>query len=451
MRPWLAAFMPNRIGGQILLLVLFSVVLTQAFNVALMFATEDGRHEEMRLRTELGTFLGAVRMIGSSDGSAWDTIASVARQDDPEIGFSYERNAPWPANSTTNSTQLSFIQRDLGPGYQVRETEVKHDETGNLRDISVLLPNGVMVSARLALPPAEPRRPFPAYSLWIFALVFLPLIFFWAARGLSGQLRNFARAAEDFSLEGEHKLLPETGPKEIQQVAKAFNRMRERIAGLIDDRTRMLGAIGHDLRTPITRLRLRAEFINDDKTRREILKDLDRMNRMVDSALSYIRDGLEREAKTPVDLGSLLRTVVDNFADLGENVGYEGQEHLTISARPDALVRAVENLIENALKFGSQAIVRARLSGDGKVVIEVEDNGAGIPEMQRAAMLEPFVRGDAARSGPSSGFGLGLAITESIAKAHGGHLALGTGSLGGLLASISLPIGKVSLLPMAAE
>jgi signal transduction histidine kinase len=264
-------------------------------------------------------------------------------------------------------------------------------------------------------------------------------------------LRNFAKAAEEFSLEGEHKLLPETGPKEIQQAAKAFNRMRERIAGLVDDRTRMLGAIGHDLRTPITRLRLRAEFIEDEKTRRDILKDLDRMNRMVDSALSYIRDGMEREAKVPVDLGSLLRTVVDNFADVGENVGYEGQEHLAVSARPDALVRAVENLIENALKFGSRAVVRVRRTEGNSVVIEVEDDGDGIPEAQRAAMLEPFVRGDPARSEPSSGFGLGLSITAAIARAHGGRLALGSGRLGGLLASISLPIGEVSLLPLAAE
>jgi signal transduction histidine kinase len=213
----------------------------------------------------------------------------------------------------------------------------------------------------------------------------------------------------------------------------------------------MLGAIGHDLRTPITRLRLRAEFVEDEKTRREILKDLDRMNRMVDSALSYIRDGLEREAVVPVDLPSLLRTVVDNFADVGEDVSYEGPEHLIISARPDSLVRAVENLVENALKFGSHAVVRAGLTANYRAVIEVEDDGPGIPAAQREAVLEPFVRGDAARGNPSSGFGLGLSITESIAKSHGGLLVLGSGGKGGLLATISLPLGEMAQLPKAAE
>jgi signal transduction histidine kinase len=234
-------------------------------------------------------------------------------------------------------------------------------------------------------------------------------------------------------------VLPETGPEEIQQVARALNRMRDRIAGLLADRTRMLSAIGHDLRTPITRLRLRAEFIEDEHPRLDILKDLDRMNRMVNSALTYLRDGSDSEKPIPIDLPALLRTVGDNFIDVGEKVSYEGVEHLSVTARPDALVRAVENLVENALKYGSQAVLRSGREDATRVYVEVEDDGIGIASEQREAMLQPFVRGDAARNSQAGGFGLGLSITASIARSHGGELLLSTGKMGGLVARLVLP------------
>jgi signal transduction histidine kinase len=215
--------------------------------------------------------------------------------------------------------------------------------------------------------------------------------------------------------------------------------MRDRIAGLLSDRTRMLSAIGHDLRTPITRLRLRAEFIEDEHARQDILKDLDRMNRMVNSALTYIRDGQDRERSVPVDLSALLRTVSDNFADVGEAVSYESDTHLNVVAQPDALVRAVENLVENALKYGSRVVLRSGRTDARTIFIEVEDDGIGIAEDQREAMLEPFVRGDAARNGAAGGFGLGLSITASIARSHGGQLMLSSGNMGGLLARLTLP------------
>lgn len=438
MRRWLTAMLPNRIGGQVLLLVAVSVVLTQALNFGFLIASDQGHREETQLRTGLGTFLSGVRMIAASDPADWGTIAKIVRATEPRIDFSYRQDAPWTGQPDDDTPGLNFIQRDLGPSFQVHDTPLAAGAT-DMRLVAVKLPNNVVVSAQLPLPNPPPRPPIPAWSLFIFALVFLPLIFFWAAWGLSRQLNNFARAAEDFSLGGEHKKLPETGPEEIQQVARALNRMRDRIAGLMSDRTRMLSAIGHDLRTPITRLRLRAEFIEDEHMRLDILKDLDRMNRMVNSALTYIRDGLDTEKTVAVDLPALLRTIGDNFTDVGENVRYEGEEHLSILARPDALVRAVENLVENALKFGSHAVVRSGREQENRVFIEVEDDGTGIAEDKRRAMLEPFVRGDISRGGPSTGFGLGLSITASIAQSHGGELVLTDGKMGGLLARLLLP------------
>jgi signal transduction histidine kinase len=439
MRGWLAAFLPNRIGGQVLLLILVSVVLTQTVNLGYLMATDQNRQEEGQLRIALGTFVAGVRMIAAAEPTDWPTIAAIVRKTEPDIDFAYSANSPWVESGTTQPSILNFITRDLGPGYAVREARAGDADDADMEQISIRLPNRVVVSARLTLPRIGPRWPLPAWSLFTFAIVFLPLVFVWAAWTLSRRLNDFSRAAEDFSLEGPHEPLPETGPKEIQQAARALNRMRDRIAGLLADRTRMLSAIGHDLRTPITRLRLRAEFIEDEHARLDILKDLDRMNRMVNSALTYIRDGHDRERSVPVDLSALLRTVSDNFADVGEAVSYEGDTHLSVVAQPDALVRAVENLVENALKYGSRVVLRSGRADARTVFIEVEDDGVGIAEDQREAMLEPFVRGDAARSGPAGGFGLGLSITASIVRSHGGELMLLSGSMGGLLARLTLP------------
>ncbi len=451
MRSWLASILPNRIGGQILLLVAVSVVLTQALNVGVLFVSDQGRREESQLRAGLGTFISGVRMMAAASAKDWPTIAQIVRTTQPDIDFNYRPagKLDWGPPEETNT--LGFIGRDLGPNYAVYEAQSLAAKDERMRLVSVRLPNNLVVSAELPLP-APPLRPLiPAWSLFTFALVFLPLVFFWAAWGLSRQLNNFARAARDFSLEGSYQALPETGPEEIQQVARALNRMRDRIAGLLADRTRMLSAIGHDLRTPITRLRLRAEFLEDDRTRLDFLKDLDRMNRMVNSALTYIRDGLDTESSVPVDLPALVRTVGDNFADLGEKVSYEGPEHLSVTARPDALVRAVENLTENALKYGSQAVLRTGREGANMVYIEVEDDGVGIAADKRNAMLEPFVRGDAARSGQAGGFGLGLSITDGIARSHGGELQLSSGTMGGLLARLLLPANDVDETPVAAQ
>jgi signal transduction histidine kinase len=443
MKRWLMAILPNRIGGQILLLVVVSVVLTQALNFGVLFVSDQGRREENQLRAALGTFISAVRMMAASPEDDWPMIASIVRNTQPAIDFTYKPDASWSGADDDSGAPAGFLARDLGPSFAVEQTPVAGPPGGpDMRIVSVRLPNKAVVSARLPLPNPPARLLLPAWSLFIFALVFLPLILFWAAWGLSRQLNGFARAAEGFSLEGEQQHLPENGPQEIAQLARALNRMGERIRGLLADRTRMLSAIGHDLRTPITRLRLRAEFIEDERTRLDILKDLDRMNRMVNSALTYIRDGLDSERAIPVDLPALLRTVADNFTDVGEQVSYEGEEHLSVCARPDMLVRAVENLVENALKYGSRAVVRSGRAEGDRIYIEVEDDGAGIAEDKRAQMLEPFVRGDAARNG-AGGFGLGLSITASIAKAHGGDLELSTGRMGGLLARLVLPAQEV--------
>ena len=299
-----------------------------------------------------------------------------------------------------------------------------------------------MISAKLLR-----QRPFwqgPWTLTLMFAVVSVTLLSLWAARALTAPLSSFAKAAEDFSLNGAAAPLPERGPEEIRSVAKALNRMRERITTLIDDRTKMLAAISHDLRTPITRMRLRAEFIEDDAHRSRMLRDLEQMRSMLEAVLSFLRNDRKLESMTLVDIASTLQLVTDQFADMGHKVAYDGPEHAMATVRPDDLHRSVTNLVENAVRYGAEATIRLRVSPE-TATIEVEDDGPGISDARKEVMLEPFVRGDDARNmDEAAGFGLGLSIARTIAIAHHGALSLNDRQPHGLIVRIQLPVRQQS-------
>jgi signal transduction histidine kinase len=278
----------------------------------------------------------------------------------------------------------------------------------------------------------------------LFAVISVTLLGLWAARALTAPLSSFARAAESFSLNGAAAPLPERGPEEIRSVAKALNRMRERITTLIDDRTKMLAAISHDLRTPITRMRLRSEFIEDDAQRGRMLHDLDQMRSMLESVLSFLRNDRKLESMTLVDIASALQLVTDQFADMGYRIAYDGPEHAMAIVRPDDLHRSITNLAQNAVRFGAEATIRLRMGTD-TMTIDVEDDGPGISDERKDVMLEPFVRGDDARNMDDvAGFGLGLSIARAIVLAHGGELSLNDRRPHGLIVRVQLPLRQPS-------
>jgi signal transduction histidine kinase len=302
-----------------------------------------------------------------------------------------------------------------------------------------VLPDGAMISAMLSDFRPRPFWGGPWMMTLLFAVISFTLLGLWAARALTAPLSSFAKAAEDFSLDGTAAPLPERGPEEIRSVARALNRMRERIGTLIDDRTKMLAAISHDLRTPITRMRLRSEFIEDDGHRSRMLRDLDQMRSMLESVLSFLRNDRKLESMTLVDIATTLQLITDQFTDMGHKVVYDGPEHAMATARPDDLHRSVTNLVENAVRFGAEARLRLVVAQD-LITIEVEDDGPGISDARKEIMLEPFVRGDDARNmDEASGFGLGLSIARAIVLAHGGSLSLHDRQPHGLIVRIELP------------
>jgi signal transduction histidine kinase len=237
--------------------------------------------------------------------------------------------------------------------------------------------------------------------------------------------------------------LPEEGLSEIVTAAVAFNTMASRIRRFVQDRTFLLTAIGHDLRTPITRLKLRAEYMEDDEQRMKMLADLDEMESMVAATLAFGRDIATSEAVARLDLAVLLRTILDEAADgdpeHAAGLSYSGPEHLAIKARPLSLKRALTNLIGNALKYGYAARVSLEKALAAQAVIHIDDEGPGIAENDLETVFEPFRRLETSRNRESGGSGLGLSIARNIVRAHGGDIILANQAKG-LRAIVTLPV-----------
>lgn len=257
-------------------------------------------------------------------------------------------------------------------------------------------------------------------------------------RQLTRPLRDLAAAADRIGRDPAPATVAEDGPAEVRHAARAFNAMQDRIRRLLEDRIQALAAVGHDLRTPLARLRLRAGFLADAEARERIDADLDEMQRMVEATLAYLREGREAEEARPADLVALLRTVCDAAADAGGDVTLEAPPTLALPVRRTALRRALANLVENAVAHGGGARVTLRRD-DQAVHIEVADDGPGIPEADLPRVTDPFVRLEGSRNRATGGVGLGLAIARRAVEANGGSLTLANRSAGGLSAMIALP------------
>lgn len=257
-------------------------------------------------------------------------------------------------------------------------------------------------------------------------------------RALAEPLRTLARDADRAGL-GEPVTVPEEGPEEVRSLARSINAMQARLIALVDDRTQALAAVSHDLLTPVARLRLRAGALEPGDTRDAILRDLDEMQAFMTSILGYLR-GAEPEAARPVDLASIVMTIVDDAADTGADASYDGPDRLAATLPPLRIRSAVSNLVENALRHAGQARVTLIRDADA-IRLHVDDDGPGIAEADRTIVFEPFRRLDASRSRESGGAGLGLAIVARAVEGIG-SVGLSNRPEGGLRATITLPIPR---------
>ncbi|WP_240756915.1 ATP-binding protein [Roseicella aquatilis] len=382
----------------------------------------------------------AARAVGALPEELRETVARALST--PAFEATWRRSAP---AELTDEAALAPLRTQLerrAPDLARLHLRLGHSpaEDGGPRRIrgAMRLADGSWIT--FAVPPPD-LVPVPTHaSVASLSAMALGIVLASAlvVRWITNPLRRLAKAADEFDAGGSPVPLPEGGPREVQHAARAFNTMQARIHRLVADRTQALAAVSHDLRTPIQRLRLQAEFLEDEEAQRAIDADLDEMEGMVDSTLAYLRGETESEALRQADLATILRTLCDDAADREASVAYAGPDRAVLLLRPLAVKRAFANLIDNAIKYGGGA--RVILSDvSGAATVRIEDDGPGIPASEMEAVFEPFRRLEASRNRGTGGSGLGLTIARQVIAAHGGTVSLANRPVGGLTVTVRLP------------
>ena len=374
---------------------------------------------------------------------------------DPGGGIELELAANPPSAALAPTTQA--FQRQLMADMQLvpvpaenrpRDVLVLGGPAAKRLVIGLRLPEGRWLGVTVPMPPPRPWHSPGFLVAFLLMTAAAALLTLWAVRRLTLPVATLAAAAEALGRDVNSPPLPQNGPTEIATAAAAFNTMAARIRRFVQDRTFMLTAIGHDLRTPITRLRLRAEFIEDDELRRKMVADLAELEAMVSATLAFGRDATTAEPESVVDVAELARTVLDEAADarpeVAGKVSYGGIAHLPVRVRPIALKRALTNLVANALNYGGSARMTLSPPTPGPespaLQLQIDDDGPGIPEEELERVFQPFHRVEASRNRETGGMGLGLPIARNILRAHGGDVTLENRSEGGARATVLLPV-----------
>ena len=443
---------PRSLAGRTALALVAVLVVVQAAGLTI-HAMDRVELQRLADGRDAGTRIVALyRAMVAQPPDAW---AGFVRDADPTPGFRFtlepapNRPASLDEQPPASPETQRLIRPYLGlgavaPALRPKNVPIRGEYMpGQTLIVAAQLPDDRWLLARIK-PPA-PRPWHSSRFMLAFAIMTATaaLLAIWAVRRLTAPVRVLAQAAERLGRDVNAAPLPEDGPTEVATAAAAFNTMAARIRRFVADRTFLLTAIGHDLRTPITRLKLRAEWMEDDEQRRKMLADLDELEAMVSATLAFGRDVAGSEPAARLDLPALLRTVLDEAADArpGANtqLHYEGPETLPISARPVALKRAIANLVGNAIAYGGSARVVLKPPAQGMIAVHVEDEGPGIPPADLDRVFEPFQRLESSRNRETGGTGLGLPITRNIMRAHGGDVALANRHGGGLRATITLP------------
>ncbi|WP_033921650.1 sensor histidine kinase [Sphingomonas sp. 37zxx] len=444
---------PSSLGGQIALLVAAALFVAQAINFGLLY------RERQALRFNQITAPAITRMVDAAERLENGRIAPFER---PRARIRLLPNNPvasgWPRvdeveegirqGALDSGLRLGtiaagirdFDRRELRLG-QISDNRAKRFASmGGVLVVAVEVPGRGWLVLNAPWPRTERMLIWQliAQTLVLYAFVLLPVL--WIGRRVAQPLQTLARAAHAFTPGGPPAPVEERGPGDVRAVIAAYNGLSERVSAMLDEKDRMLGAIGHDLRTPLAALRVRIESVEDDNDRQRMADTIDEMTGMLEDILSLARLGRPSEPPTDVDLAALVDAVVDDFRDLGHEVAFEETPRTRMYLRPSLMRRAVRNLIENAVKYAGSCAVRVVVEPH-RVAIEVSDRGPGIPDDKLDAVFDPFTRIETSRNRDTGGIGLGLALTRAIVRDAGGRVSLVNRDGGGLVARIELPRG----------
>ncbi len=463
---------PQSLFGRLALVLLAGLVLAQLVGTAILFRERGQRLYQSSGLYSAGRIAEIVRLLDSADTAGRERLITILNVPPMRVSLT---TAPWPTNDHTSEEKTAGrfrarLEQLLGDRYPVRVAVSDRSQVANahnrgdmmnVRDMGmhgqrhnmgtgILPPKALTFFAQVRLADGSwvtfenqiPKEVFTGVTelllmlaVLLIAVVTLSLI---AVRWVTRPLSMLAGAADELGRDIDRPALSESGPIESQQAARAFNTMQARLKRYIDDRTRLLSAVSHDLKTPITRLRLRAELLDDDSLRDSFVKDLDEMQAMAAETLDFLRGMESKEAMAPVDIGALLESLKVDAEALNHKVEVTTAELAPYPARPLALKRCLINLVDNAVKYGGKALVTAT-DNDESLTITVTDEGPGIPETELKQVFEPFYRLEGSRSRDTGGTGLGLSLARNIALAHGGELRLQNRPEGGLEAVLTLP------------
>ena len=456
---------PKSLAGQLALLLLIALAVAQGVSVALfawerMEALRDAHRENAVARTAT-----VARLLRDTPPALHEAVIAAA-----STGITRFSLSPEPLVGETGTGEgAAAVARELGAALDAAPEGVRvaplwtpnfddDDDDRHDRDdddhgdddhdhghweldwftASVALAGGLWLNVAVGPPPGAPAWGAAFVFTFLFSAFGIAAVAVLTGRRMAKPMRDLANAAGRLGRGEAVEDLPEAGPAETRETVRAFNLMRARLDRYVRDRTAMLAAVSHDLRTPITSLRLHAEFVEDAETKAKILAALDEMQRMTGDALAFIREDIHREQTRTVDLHALLDSVAADLTELGQDIAVADSGRILVACRAPALRRALRNLLENAAAYGGRATARIERDGEDIRVI-VEDEGPGIPEADLERVFEPFVRLEASRSRDTGGSGLGLAIARGIVRGHGGDIRLENRADGGLRVTVTLP------------
>ena len=441
---------PRSLSSQMAMMLAIALFVAQAINFAMLF---EGRRQ-FRIQQAVGP--AVTRLMDVDDQLVEDRQPARSGHHRVRVSPSNpidHRNPRRP--DVEQALRAALAESGIRVGRIDSEVRrLPHDDPG-LRDMSHHRARRYRhFGGELVLAVEQPKRGWTIVSLpwaqndWpliaqligqtliLYFIVLLPVL--WIVRRISRPLQSLAQAVTSFMPGEELRPIDERGPADVRAVTTAFNALAQRVSAMLDEKDRMLGAIGHDLRTPLAALRVRIESVEDDDDRARMADTIDEMNRTLDDILSLARLGRPSEAATEVDLAALVDAVVEDFVAIGSPVTLADSDRLTLRLRPSLMRRAIRNLIENAVKYGGSAAVRIEQTAE-RVAIIVADTGPGIPTNRMNDVFDAFTRLETSRNRDTGGAGLGLALARAIVREAGGDITLANRAEGGLEASIVLP------------
>lgn len=437
--------LPASLFARMALILLLGLLTTQLVSIWLQWGERSTVVMQARGQNFFDQIAETIRILEAQDptqrGAALAVLQSANLQVTLINSDQISPNTPRGQIQTMIKTRVGSereVRTDFSGGKHWAESGGMQQRGHPIRTLDVRLRDGQWI--RIA---AFNEFNTPALSkeliinLFITMLIVITVVMI-AVRLVTQPLQHLANAADILGLNLDAPPLTEKGPTEMRLATQAFNRMQARIQRLVDERARALAAVSHDLRTPLTRLRLRAELVDDDNLRDQIVTDLDAMGTMIDTTLNYLRGLQESETVCPIDMNALLQSLAEDTTILGKNISVEGVAIAPYKGRLSALQRALQNLIDNAIKYGHSAHITIRDNPDTLCLI-VEDEGSGIPITEIDHVSEPYYRPDASRNQDTGGVGLGLSIVKDVTLMHGGQLLLANRLQGGLSVTLILP------------